>query len=191
MEAKSGILVYDYMDTFYCCMVEKDKWCEEMVTEHMLVYLCSGELELITPDKKYHLKKGDAFFVKRNHLVKKIKQPSKNGEPFKGLFLQLKTPFLKKTLNEHNITVPLVGNSNIIKSNYVLLDKHPFLNGLFLSLEQYFDAQQYPSKELMESKLHEAIFTLLQLKPDLGQVLFDFAEPWKINLEELDRKSVV
>ena len=189
MEAKSGILVYDYMDTFYCCMVEKDKWCEDMVTEHMLVYLCSGELELITPDKKYHLKKGDAFFVKRNHLVKKIKQPSKNGEPFKGLFLQLKTPFLKKTLNEHNITVPLVGNSNIIKSNYVLLDKHPFLNGLFLSLEQYFDAQQYPSKELMETKLHEAIFTLLQLKPDLGQVLFDFAEPWKINLEEFMCKN--
>lgn len=189
MEAKSGILVYDYMDTFYCCMVEKDKWCEEMVTEHMLVYLCSGELELITPDKKYHLKKGDAFFVKRNHLVKKIKQPSKNGEPFKGLFLQLKTPFLKKTLNEYNITVPLVGNSNIIKSTYVLLDKHPFLNGLFLSLEQYFDAQQYPSKELMESKLHEAIFTLLQLKPDLGQVLFDFAEPWKINLEEFMCKN--
>lgn len=42
---ESSIVVYDYMDTFYCCMVEKDKWCEEMVTEHMLVYLCSGELD--------------------------------------------------------------------------------------------------------------------------------------------------
>ena len=58
-----------------------------------------------------------------------------------------------------------------------------------MSLEQYFDAQQYPSKELMETKLHEAIFTLLQLKPDLGQVLFDFAEPWKINLEEFMCKN--
>lgn len=57
----AGIIVYDYMDTFFCCMVEKDKWCEEMVSEHMLVYLCSGELELIAPEKKYHLKKGDAF----------------------------------------------------------------------------------------------------------------------------------
>ena len=34
-----------------------------------------------------------------------------------------------------------------------MLEKHPFLNGLFSSLEQYFDAQQYPSKELMETKL--------------------------------------
>ena len=185
----AGITVYDYMDTFFCCKVEKDKWCEEMVSEHMLVYLCSGELDLIAPDKKYHLKKGDSFFIKRNHLVKKIKQPSKNGEPFKGLFLQLKMPFLKRMLHEHNITVPLVSNPVTAKSTYVMLKKHPFLNGLFSSLEQYFDAQQYPSKELMETKLQEAVFTLLQLRPDLGQVLFDFSEPWKINLEDFMNKN--
>lgn len=185
----AGITVYNYMDTFFCCKVEKDKWCEEMVSEHMLVYLCSGELDLIAPDKQYHLKKGDSFFVKRNHLVRKIKRPSSDGEPFKGLFLQLKMPFLKRMLNEHNITVPLVSNPVTTSSTYVLLKKHPFLNGLFSSLEQYFDAQQYPSKELMETKLQEAVFTLLQLRPDLGQVLFDFTEPWKINLEEFMNKN--
>ena len=185
----TGVTVYNYMDTFFCCKVEKDKWCEEMVSEHMLVYLCSGELDLIAPDKKYHLKKGDSFFIKRNHLVRKIKQPSKNGEPFKGLFLQLKMPFLKRMLHEHNLTVPLVSNPATAKSTYVMLEKHPFLNGLFYSLEQYFDAQQYPSKELMEVKLQEAVFTLLQLRPDLGQVLFDFAEPWKINLEDFMNKN--
>lgn len=185
----AGVIVYDYMDTFFCCKVEKDKWCEEMVSEHMLVYLCSGELDLIASDKKYHLKKGDSFFIKRDHLVRKIKQPSKNGEPFKGLFLQLKMPFLKKMLHEHNITVPLVSNPVTAKSTYVMLKKHPFLTGLFSSLEQYFDARQYPSKELMETKLQEAVFTLLQLRPDLGQVLFDFSEPWKINLEDFMNKN--
>ena len=155
----AGVTVYNYMDTFFCCKVEKNKWCEEMVSEHMLVYLCSGELDLIAPDKKYHLKKGDSFFIKRNHLVKKIKQPSKNGEPFKGLFLQLKIPFLKRMLHEHNITVPLVSNPVTAKSTYVMLEKHPFLNGLFSSLEQYFDAQQYPS------------------------------EPWRINLEDFMNKN--
>ena len=155
----------------------------------MLVYICSGELELISPEKRYHLKKGDAFFLKRNHMLRKIKKPSRNGEPFKGLFLQLKTPFLKTLLNESQITVPLVHNSLIAKSVYVLLDKHPFLKGLFMSLEQYFDAQQYPSKELMEAKLKEAVFALLQLKPELGSVLFDFAEPWKIDLADFMTKN--
>ena len=183
------VSVYNYMDTFFCCIVKKDKRCEEMVSEHMLVHLCSGELDLITPDKKYHLKKGDSFFIKRNHLVKKIKQPSKSGEPFKGLFLQLKAPFLKKMINEHKITVPLANSPQTAKSVYIMLEKHPFLNGLFSSLEQYFDAQQYPSKELMEVKLQEAVFTLLHLRPDLGQVLFDFAEPWKINLEDFMNRN--
>ena len=185
----AGITVYAYMDTFFCCKVEKDKWCEEMVAEHMLVYLCSGELDLIAPDKKYHLKKGDSPFIKRNHLVRKIKRPSKDGEPFKGLFLQLKMPFLKKMLSEYHLPVPLVNNPATMKAVYVMLEKHPFLNGLFTSLEQYFDAEQYPSKELMETKLREAVFTLLQLRPDLGQVLFDFAEPWKINLEDFMNKN--
>lgn len=58
-----------------------------------------------------------------------------------------------------------------------------------MSLEQYFDAQQYPSKELMEAKLKEAVFALLQLKPELGSVLFDFAEPWKIDLADFMAKN--
>ncbi len=40
MDTKSGIVVYNYMDTFSRCLVEKDEWCEEMVTEHILVYIC-------------------------------------------------------------------------------------------------------------------------------------------------------
>lgn len=178
------VVIYEYMDTFFCCEVPKDRYCEEMVTEHMLCYLCSGEMELISPQRKYKLKKGDAFFVRRNHMMRKIKQPGSNGEPFKGLFLQLKHPFLKKMMSEHNVTIPLVSNKSISSAPYVMLEKHPFLTGLFSSLEGYFDVQQYPSKDLMETKLKEAVFTLLQVKPDLGVTLFDFAEPWKIDLPQ-------
>lgn len=177
------------MDTFFCCKVDKDRFCEDMVSEHMLVYLCSGEMDLIAPEREYHLKKGDSFFIKRNHLVRKVKRPSKDGEPFKGLFLQLKMPFLRRMLNEHKLIVPLVSNPVTASSTYIMLKKHPFLTGLFTSLEQYFDAQQYPSKELMDIKQQEAVLTLLQLRPDIGQVLFDFSEPWKINLREFMDKN--
>lgn len=72
---------------------------------------------------------------------------------------------------------------------FVLLEKHPFLNGLFSSLEQYFDAQQYPSKMLMEAKMEEAVFMLLQLHPELTRTLFDFTETWKIDLKEFMDKN--
>ena len=57
----AGVTVYNYMDTFFCCKVEKDKWCEEMVLEHMLVYLCSGELDLIAPEKISFEERGFLF----------------------------------------------------------------------------------------------------------------------------------
>lgn len=184
MNTRSDIVIYNYLDTFFCCYVENDKLCEEMVTDHMLVYICSGEMILITKEKRITLKKGDSFFLKRNHLLKKIKQPAKNGESFKGLFLQLKTPFLKKIFAEQHIVLPVNSNKSISSSNHVMLEKHPFLDGLFMSLEQYFNTKQYPSKELMDAKLNEAVFALLQLKPELGSVLFDFAEPWKSDLAD-------
>jgi len=184
MPKDSNIVVYNYMDTFYCGYVEKDFYCEEMVTEHMLVYICSGELELVSKEKNYILKKGDSFFLKRNHMLRKFKRASKNGGPFKGLFLQLKAPFLKKIMKERDIMIPLTTSPDLKSSPYIMLKRHPFLNGLFVSLEQYFDVEQYPSKELMEAKLKEAVYTLLQVKPEIGTVLFDFTDPWKVDLAD-------
>lgn len=179
----NNVVIYNYMDTFYCCEVYRDKYCEEMVTEHMLVYLCSGELDLLGPGKRqYHLVKGQSFFLPRNHKMVKVKHPSKSGEPFKGLFLQLKTPFLRKMKGE--VTFP--ENVRRLKPEatpYILLPEHPFLKGFFRSLESYFDAQQYPSEALMENKEREAVLTLLEVKPEVVSLLFDFAEPFKIDLK--------
>ncbi|MCD8044865.1 MAG: AraC family transcriptional regulator [Tannerellaceae bacterium] len=184
MNTKSDIIIYNYLDTFFCCYVENEKLCEDMVSDHTLVYICSGEMILVTKEKRITLKKGDSFFLKRNHLIKKIKQPSKNGESFKGLFLQLKTPFLKKIYAGQGINLPANSDKSIANAHHVMLEKHPFFDGLFISLEQYFNTKQYPSKELMDAKLKEAIFALLQLKPELSPVLFDFAGPWKPDLAD-------
>lgn len=177
------VQVYNYKDTFFCCEVRGERYCEDMVAEHMLVYICSGELELLTQKKEhFHLKKGNAFFLHRDHKMKKLKKPSPGGEPFKGLFLQFKSSFLRKLQGEYK----LYQHQEAFRptSPYLLLPDHPFLRALFKSLEIYFDAQEYPSEQLMEAKLKEAVFTLLQLKPKLASVLFEFKEGWKIDLVE-------
>ncbi|MDP4185787.1 MAG: AraC family transcriptional regulator, partial [Bacteroidota bacterium] len=163
--------------------------CDNMITDHMLMYICSGELVLQTSTKRIVFKKGDAVFVKRNHSFRKTKQPSKNGEPFKGIFLMLKTPFLKSILSEQRFPVSVVNNAGISSKFYIILPKHPFLKGLFISLEQYFNNSAYPSEELMNAKLKEAVFALLQIDPSFASVLFDFSEPWKINLRDFMNKN--
>lgn len=184
-----NIIVYNFMDTFFCCEVRNEKFCEEMVTEHMLVYLCSGEMDLVgANNRKYHLTRGRSFFLPRNHKMLKVKRPGRHGEPFKGLFLQLKASFLRK-MTAHVDLGKKRSASRSGTTPYVLLPDHPFLSGFFRSLEGYFDAGEYPSEELMENKEREAVLALLQVKLEVVSLLFDFTEPFKIDLADFMRDN--
>lgn len=83
------------VENFFCCTTIFDRICEGVVDEHMLGFVLSGELTLQTKEKKVNIRNGEAVFIRRNHLVTKLKQPAKNGQPFKGLFLRINVPFLK------------------------------------------------------------------------------------------------
>lgn len=41
----------------------------------------------------------------------------------------------------------------------------------------------------MDIKLKEAVFALLQVKPEIATVLFDFTDPWKIDLKNFMIKN--
>ena len=183
MELKDDISVSSYMDTFFLCHVGRDKLCEKMVQEHTLFHLISGEMDVQTPEGVVRLKKGDTCFLRRNHRVDKEKRPA-GGEAFNGIFLHLNVEFLKQLKDESRIAVPSETGRRTARKNVFMLPRHPFMEGFFHSLVSYFSADQYPSKELLNSKLREAVFVLLQLSPNLIPVLFDFAAPYKIDLHD-------
>lgn len=179
---EAGVQLYNFMETFFCCTVNQKEEFKSVVTEHMLVYVIQGELDVLYNDRRHHLHPGQAYLIRKNHKAHKIEYPSKDGTPFKGLFLQLKQPLLKKTLSEYHVRLgdeaPFAA-----KSPYVMLPEHPLLSGMFQSLEKYFDTGTYPSEVLMEAKIKEVILTLIEIMPQLKGVLFDFKEPFKIDLE--------
>jgi AraC-like DNA-binding protein len=115
--------------------------------------------------------------------VDKEKRPA-GGEPFNGIFLHLNVEFLKQLKDESRIAVPSETGRRTARKNVFMLPRHPFMEGFLHSLVWYFSADQYPSKELLNSKLREAVFVLLQLSPNLIPVLFDFAAPYKIDLHD-------
>jgi len=167
---QAGVELYNYMDTFFCCTVTSSKEFESVITEHMLVYVISGELDVISRERqrvgetsakrlstngaqestgmrRRHLQRGQAYLIRRNCRAHKIEYPSKDGTPFKGLFLQLKVPMLRKTMNEYGLVVGDVARYKS-QSPYVMLPDHPLLKGMFKSLEHYFDVKEYPSERL-------------------------------------------
>jgi len=184
MDFKQDISVKNLFETFYLCHVGKESLCENAVKEHTLVYIVSGEMEVNTPEKTILMKKGDSCFLRRNHKVSKVKHPAKNGESFNGLFLHLNTDFLREVLKEYKVAVPTVVKASVEKASYYKLPDHPYYHGLFESLTKYFETQEYPSKELMDIKMKEAVFILMQTRPELIPILFDFTSPWKPSIEE-------
>ncbi len=180
---QAGVQLYNYMETFYCCTVSSKQEFESVVSEHMLVYVISGELDVLYHDRRRKLQRGQAYLIRKNFKAHKIEYPSKDGTPFKGLFLQLKAPMLKKAMREmalqKNECKPYSS-----RSPYVMLPDNPLITGMFKSLEVYFDTQCYPSQLLMETKIKEVIFTLIEIMPELKSVLFDMTDPWKIDLRQ-------
>ena len=180
---QAGVQLYNYMDTFFCCTVSSKQEFESVISEHMLVYVISGELDVLYHDRRRKLQRGQAYLIRRNFKAHKIEYPSKDGTPFKGLFLQLKASMLKKAM--HDLALRKKDcKPYSSKSPYVMLPENPLLTGMFKSLEVYFDTQSYPSELLMETKIKEVIFTLIEIMPELKSVLFDIVAPWKIDLQQ-------
>lgn len=178
----------DNIENLFCCTAISDKICEGVVDEHMLGFVVSGELTLQTKEKKVNIRNGEAVFIRRNHLVTKLKKPTKDGQPFKGLFLRINVPFLKSISRQIVLPVPPLSDL-LSKSLHFYLPRHPFLTGLFQSLDAYFTTGQLPSPMIIEAKLKEAVLVLLEIKPELVGVLFDFEEPWKTDLQEFMEKN--
>ena len=64
----------------YSCYVSRSREGEQFVSEHIFGYQISGTLVLNDGNKEYIFRAGDFRFIKRNHLLKFIKQPPESGE---------------------------------------------------------------------------------------------------------------
>ncbi|MCD8260509.1 MAG: AraC family transcriptional regulator, partial [Bacteroides sp.] len=73
-------------------------------------------------------------------------------------------------------------NTESLKSSVVRLPKTPHLESLFLSMIPYFETEEEPQENLINLKIQEGILSLLQINKNFFSTLFDFIEPWKIDI---------
>ena len=60
--------------------------------------------------------------------------------------------------------------------------KRPDIRSLFESVIPYFDAGEKPSEDVLKLKMIEGVYVLLNTDRNLYASLFDFVEPWKIDI---------
>lgn len=175
------------LDVFNCSNIliasyfTDNRGCAHENREHTLIYLISGELEIEERGKKTVLHPGECAFMRRDNrmwLQKKIEE----GNPYRSIVLKFSRPFLKefyKTLNRQQIPSDSKREKESLR---VLSSNRPDIRSLFESVIPYFDAEEKPSEDVLKLKMIEGVYVLLNTDINLYASLFDFVEPWKIDI---------
>lgn len=107
-----------------------------------------------------------------------------NGEQFKAIFLMFTPKFLRGFYNRlDRDAIPKDAKRDEI-SLYKLPSNRPDIVSLFESMTPYFDSNIQPTEELLQLKMIEGIYVLLNTSKNLYASIFDFTDPWKIDILE-------
>jgi AraC-like DNA-binding protein len=148
--------------------------------DNILAYVYSGELWVGDGEKELIVGPKSTVFIRRNHRIKFL---IKNGqdEKIQIALLVLNRNFLIRFYQQMNKTI-LAKTNGLLKESFLTIPSGAYVESLFLSLIPYINSSQQPHDEIMELKLTEAIHILLHTDKRVPSILFDFAEPWKVDI---------
>lgn len=179
MDDTKETTLFNYADIIFSFFLNNDTICTSKIPSHLLVYVYSGKLSIREPHTHITALSGECVFVRRDHRVTITKGPF-GGEQFRGITLKFTRSFLRDFY--HSLPSKTISTSKPPSASVIKLPPSLDLDSLFLSITPYFHTQNKPSDELMQLKMREGLITLLQLTPGLYSTLFDFTEPWKIDI---------
>lgn len=176
-----GVNTLRYSDLFLAMYFDGGMSCLHRNHSHVLVYVYSGEIVIDERGKITRLHKGDCAFIRKDFSIQMTKQ-AWNGEQFKAIFLMFTTKFLRNFYNglDRN-TIPTDAKRDKI-SLCKLPSNRPDIVSLFESMTPYFDSNIQPTDELLQLKMTEGIYVLLNTDKNLYASIFDFTDPWKIDI---------
>jgi AraC-like DNA-binding protein len=163
----------------FSCFCEKQRGHEQFVPEHSLGYIIAGEIQLQTNDGIRILKEGSIGIIRRNHLIKSVKIPPPGGD-FLSINIFLSQDFLRRYSAENKLAEASRYTGDPLRP----VSEDPFIKGYFDSLLPWFNSAEQMPGLLADLKTKEAVELLLRMEPDFYEFLFDFSEPYKIDLED-------
>ncbi|KMQ61581.1 AraC family transcriptional regulator [Chryseobacterium angstadtii] len=181
MENTSEI-IFDQL--VYSCAFETYRGHEEFIPDHFLGFQLSGETHAFYGREKVVIKDNMVVLVKRNQLIRTVKQPAKNG---KYQFISITLD--QETLRQYAAENKMSSTGKFPDTEKLFFGSDEFFNGYFASLLPYVDKTKTATSRLVVLKIKEAIELILQSNPEFKNLLFDFSEPHKIDLKEFMNKN--
>lgn len=168
----------------YSCYHSRSWQGEQFIAEHVFSFQVAGSMTMNDGNKSYIFDEGSLRLSRRNRLIKFFKQPPPNGD-FKMLSVYLDQQMLRNFSLEYGYKAERHTESDPV----IEIKPHQLLTGFINSLKPYEQLAQMQNGQLISLKQKEIIFILLQTNPELKDILFDFDEPGKIDLEAFMTKN--
>ena len=150
-------------------------------------YVYSGEMVLDNGREQIHAGKGECVFIPRDHHISFLKKAC-DGERYCGIFLMFTRNFLREMYGKlPRNSFP--ADTPKLEPEVIKLPRTAEITSLFSSMTPYFDANVKPQDDLMHLKLQEGLLALLHIDPRFAPTLFDFNEPWKIDIIDFMNKN--
>ena len=185
---KDGVNIINYSNIFLSCFADNAQNCTPMITDHGLVYILGGELEINENGKITRLHKDECVFIRKDNRVSIKKLPTKD-EQFKSVWLSFTRNFLREFFHGLDKTKIPENAKRCRNSLQALPANRPDVKSLFQSMTPYFDANAQPTPELVKLKMTEGVYCLLNTDNSFYAALFDFSEPWKIDILDYLNKN--
>lgn len=181
MEQKGLVQTLSYSGIFLSCYTHNNTSCIHSNKDHSLIYLYSGEYIIDDNGTQTVIHPGECAFVRRDHRTMMYKRPTE-AEQYKGITLVFKRNLLREFYNTKLNKKEIPENVAISEQSAFRIEARPDITSLFQSLTPYFDSGVQPTEEVIQLKLQEGIYSLLNTYKEFYPILFDFTEPWKIDI---------
>jgi len=165
-------------DIVYSCYHELSRKGENFVPQHVFAFQISGQFVLSDGQEKYIAKEGDFNLIRKNQLVKFTKCPPENGS-FESLNIYLNQEVLQNMAKEYHFS----SNHSEVSKPLVYIEVNAVLQNYITSLQTILENPKLLTKDFIDLKIKELLFILIETQPELKNILFDFSEPFKIDLE--------
>lgn len=179
--------IFNYENVFYSFFYDDTTACVHRSREYAMNYVYSGEMLLDNGEEQIHVGKGECVFIPRDHHITLYKRPC-GGERYCGIFMNFTRNFLREMYAKGGpYKVP--ADTPKLKPGVAKLPKTAEITSLFASLTPFFDPEVKPRDDFMHLKLEEGLLALLHIDKRFAPTLFDFNEPWKIDILDFMNKN--
>ncbi|MBK1895595.1 helix-turn-helix domain-containing protein [Chryseobacterium paridis] len=160
------------------CYIGPEISPEQFIPEHFFLFLIKGKINSYDGHRNYTMKPGDFCIVRKNRLARYNKE--KDNDEFKKIVIIFDEVFLRSFFKKYQVSM----ETFLPKGAFIIPKKNELITHFINSLQPYYTESGAINEVFSELKREELLLILLQIKPSLSGLFFDFGIPGKIDLEE-------